>query len=317
MSIDERLVTTALHAYTRDLHVTDLDLDRLEARIDERLHPAPGVNQGRRRWDWAVAACAVVALVLGVTALWRTRTQEAVPATPTPNPITSADLTGVWMVDEPGDAYLWYFTPDGRRATSDSAQRYFNLERDFEEYTLEPGGVLRFVASFACRAALRLTPEGRMTVTPLQDNPPCPWPVGQARHLIRVSPASVAGTAMVENTQVRAPSAPTVPASMTDLDGTWLLAGTGTTVVVRPSSPTDGEYILDDDGDGLHAADQRGTLTLRPGGGLVLHPTAGAALGCDTVFERVLTTGIALRMQSGVSSCGQGGGNNPTWIRLN
>ena len=148
MSIDERLVTTALHAYTRDLHVTDLDLDRLEARIDERLHPAPGVNQGRRRWDWAVAACAVVALVLGVTALWRTRTQETVPATPTPNPITSADLTGVWMVDEPGDAYLWYFTPDGRRATSDSAQRYFNLERDFEEYTLEPGGVLRFVASF-------------------------------------------------------------------------------------------------------------------------------------------------------------------------
>ena len=84
MTPDERRLTTALRTYARGVEVTDADLDRLEARLEERIHPPSPRVPRHRPWQLAVAACAVTALVLAATALWRTKgtVDEPVPAKP-------------------------------------------------------------------------------------------------------------------------------------------------------------------------------------------------------------------------------------------
>jgi hypothetical protein len=104
---------------------------------------------------------------------------------------------------------------------------------------------------------------------------------------------------------------------MNDVTGTWLLRGTGTTLVVVPTSSIEGEYVLDDDGDGWSAPDERGSVTLRPDGSVVLSPTEGDDRPCATVFRRVLTTGATLEGEAAENSCGWIGRQQGTWIRIN
>ena len=314
MTIDERRVTTALREYARDVDVTDDDLDRLEARLHERLHPA--ARRSRRPWEWAVAACAAAALVLAVTALWRTRAEETMPATPPE--VTSADLAGVWLSEYPrGGGWLWQFTLDGRIGFTQTARTYVTLSEHREPFTLE-GDVIDFPASGArCRATVRQSDEGRLRLTPVPDVAGCDlFDDGDVWDFVRVSPVSVAGATLVEgpNEDDRRPA--TEPDSMTDVAGTWLFEGTGTVLVVVRSSPREGEYFLDEEGDGVRP-DQRGTLVLPPDGGIVLRPAGGAEQGCETVYSRVVSTGVALRLELAGSSCGRLGAARGTWVRLN
>ena len=259
MTIDERHVTIALQTHARGLDVTDADLDRLEARVNERLHPARRPNGPRRPWEWAVAACAVVALVLAVAALWRTRATETVPASPT---ITPSDLAGLWLVDEQGGEWVWEFSADGRLAVSTTASGYIKRYHH-TTFTLE-GDVLSFRdMGEVCRSTVGLSAEGRMTLTPVGGPVRCrlwdpgegmPWP------FIRVSPASLPGAMLTVRNSDRL-RAPTESGSMTDVVGTWLLRGTGTILVVMRTSSGVGEYVLDDDGDGQVDPDQQGTLS--------------------------------------------------------
>ena len=55
---------------------------------------------------------------------------------------------------------------------------------------------------------------------------------------------------------------------MADVTGTWLLKGTGRTLAIVRTAPGVGAYVIDDDGDGQVDPDQRGTVTVRPDGGL-------------------------------------------------
>ncbi|HET6967380.1 MAG TPA: hypothetical protein VFI44_03835, partial [Ornithinibacter sp.] len=310
MTIDERHVTIALQTYARGIDVTDADLDRLEALVNERLHPARRSQGHRRPWEWAVAACAVVALVLAVAALWRTPAAETVPASPT---ITPSDLAGLWLVDEQGDDWVWELSADGRLAMSSTASAYINRYHH-TTFTLE-GDVLSFRdRGELCRSTVGLSAEGRMLLTPLGGPVRCrlwdpvdggPWP------FIRVSPASLPGAMLT----VRNPDrqrAPTEPGSMTDVVGTWLLRGTGTILVVVRTSPGVGEYVLDDDGDGQVDPDQQGTFVLRPDGGVVLRTERGAEQACDTVYSRVVTSGAILEAELDDSSCGRLGPSRDT-----
>ena len=139
----------------------------------------------------------------------------------------------------------------------------------------------------------------------------------QEWRFIRVSPVSLAGATLTEHPYGWPSTQAVEPVHVPQLAGTWLLRGTGTMLVVRDTSSDEGEYVLDDDGDGPTLADQRGTATLRPDGGLLLHPTEGADQGCDTVYERVLTTGNTLETELADSTCGRVGGTADTWVRLN
>ncbi len=318
MSIDERHVTTALQAYARGLDVTDADLDHLEAQLGERLHPAPRQNGPRHPWEWAVAACAVVALVLAVTALWRTRAQETLPATTPPPSITARELAGLWVVElANSDGYLWHFSGDGRRAVSRTPEQYVDLGGNFEPFTLGPGDVFTFpVDGGSCRATVGWAGQGRMTLTPLEVQDNCPYfPDGEVWPFTRVSPASVAGTAMVRSPNVTVAQLPaTQQVSLDDVVGTWLLQGTGTTLVVAPGPAGRAQYVLDDDGDGTVDPDQRGTLTLRPDGGVVLRPSTGAP--CDTVYSRVANTGATLEVELDEAGCGRVGATHGAWFEL-
>ena len=315
MTFDERRVTIALREYARGIDVTDPDLDRLEAGLDERLHPASRRDRGRRPWDWAVAACAVVALVLGVTALWRTGVEETMPAAPSTTP---ADLAGTWLVDVEGDDWLWHFAADGRLAFSSTASAYIK-RYDETSFTLEGDVLSHPDRGEVCRSTVRLSAQGRMTLTPVLGPARCslwdrgdgvPWP------FIRVSPASIPGTTLaVRNLDRQRP--PTQAESVGDVVGTWLLEGTGTILVVARTSPGVGQYVIDDDGDGFISPDQRGRLILRPDGGVVLSPERGPQEGCETVYSRVVTTGATLEVELDATSCGRLGAARHTWIRLN
>lgn len=316
MTIDERRVTTAMRAYAHGLDVTDADLDRLEAAVGERLHTGPRQNGPRRPWEWAVAACAVVALVLAVAAVWRTRVEETVPAMP-PS-VTPADLAGVWLSEYPrGGGWLWHFTLDGRIGFTNTARAYVTVSEHRKAFVLE-GDVLDFPeGGQRCRAAVRQRDEGTMTLTPVRDRPQCDlFDDGDVWDFVRVSPVSVAGTTLAEgpNEDDRRPAAE--PDSLTDVAGTWLFEGTGTVLVVVRSSAREGEYFVDEEGDGVRP-DQRGTLVIPPDGGIVLRPAGGVEQGCETVYSRVVSTGVSLQLQLADSSCGRLGAARGTWIRLN
>ena len=171
MNIDERQVTTALQRYARGITVTDDDVDRLEAQIGERLHPTRSHGRSRSPWDLTVAACAVVALILAVTALWRSGQTETMPAAPpttgTVSSVSRADLTGVWMPEHGNSlGYLWLFTADGRWTTTNTARGFRDAAGELVPYDLEAGDTLRFGT---CRKAVRLGTEGRMTLSALPE----------------------------------------------------------------------------------------------------------------------------------------------------
>ena len=106
---------------------------------------------------------------------------------------------------------------------------------------------------------------------------------------------------------------------MIEVMGTWLLRGTGTILVVVPTSSTEGEYVVDGDGDGdgWTAPEERGSIILRPDGSVVLRPTEGNDRPCDTVFSRLLTTGPTLEGERAPESCGWVGDQQGSWIRIN
>jgi hypothetical protein len=305
----ERLVRQALEDSVRDLAFAEPDVDELVAA---------GRSMRRRRVGVvaSLVAAAVMVLVLAGTALWRTELVETLPAAPS---LTAADLAGVWMVNETDSSgHLWHFTADGRRTTTNTPEEYLALEQDLEPISIGAADVLTIPAlGNDCRGTVQLGPEGTMTLTPLGGATACKILTSDEEwRLIRVSPMSPAGAALTGHPNPK-PSTPTAaPADMSELAGTWLLRGTGTLLVVRDSSSNASEYVLDDDGDVPTLADQRGTATLRPDGGLVLHPTKGGEQGCDTVYERVLTTGNTLKADLAATSCGRPGGVSGTWIRL-
>ena len=317
MTPDELHLTTALRTYARAVEVTDADLDLLEARLEEHIHPTSPRVPRNRPWQLAVAACAVTALVLAATALWRTEVNETLPASPS---LTPADLAGVWMVNEATSAgHLWHFTADGQRATTNNPEEYFALEQDLEWFSIGAGDVFTIPdMEDDCRATVHFAPEGTMTLNPLGEANDCEmFTSDRVWRFVRLSPVSLAGATLTEHPYVW-PSIPAAePVHVRELAGTWLLRGTGTILVVRYTSPDEAEYVLDDDGDGPTLADERGSASLRPDGGLVLHPTEGADQGCDTVYEGVLTTGNTLETQLAETSCGRAGAVSGTWIRLN
>lgn len=249
-----------------------------------------------------------------MTALWRTRTEETLPA----SSITRADLAGTWLVDFQGENWLWYFGADGRLVWSSAARDYVDRPAETTTFTLE-GDVLSLpgAGQSGCRGTVRLSGEGRMTLTPVADSLRCSmfdgldsWP------FIRVSPASVAGAKLTSwHPELRRMARDLE--FMEDVAGTWLLQGTETILAVVRTSAGDGDYVIDDDGDGLVDPDQWGTFILRADGGAVLRPEGGAPPRCDTVYSRVVTTGATFTMEMADSSCGGLGAERGTWIKLN
>jgi hypothetical protein len=317
LSVDERQVTTALKRYARDVSVTDDDLDRLHARVEERVHPSRRGDRSIRPWEVAVAACAVVALVLAATALWRTSRTQTMPAVPVPTPstapVSARDLVGAWMVDEAdSNGHVWYFTADGRWTTANTPAEHLDLAADLSAYSVEQGNIVVFES---CRAVDDLDAEGRMSLTPQPIREACPWATGTARPFVRLSPASPAGRALLRHPFVYASQPPTPVDSVADLVGTWMLRGTGTMLVVTDLGQGRGQYVADDDGDAWSAPDERGTLTVGADG-VTLHPTVRGDPDCAGVLGGLVTTRTTLLGPTLVPGCALLTGSDGSWFRM-
>ncbi|WP_377642013.1 hypothetical protein [Oryzobacter terrae] len=323
MTIDERQVTTALRRYADDLMVTDEDVARLEEDFGQRRRHHRRFGERAvpdlRSWQWAVAACAVVALVLAVTALWRTGRPATLPAAPAPTttltPVSAADLVGAWMVDQDDSGgHIWYFTADGGRSTANTVDEFQALQSDLEPYTVGAGNVLTFEG---CRAVVDVSAEGRMTITPLPDQDACPWPSGEAWPFVRLSPASPAGEALERHPAPKVTWTPEPVDDVGDLVGAWLLRGTGTMLVVERAGPGRGAYVLDDDGDGFASPDEQGTLSVGSGGSVTLDPAVAGDPGCRVTLEGLRTSGSQLQGTVPPAGCGVLDGSDGVWIWMN
>ena len=123
----------ALRSVAGGLEVSDADVARLEREFIVGRSSRPQ-RLVRPRQNWPVAACAVLALALALTALWAVGGGRGIPATAAPSalasrPLTAADLVGVWRVDYDPSPIVWVLNANGKAAIWSTPRRFPFQER--------------------------------------------------------------------------------------------------------------------------------------------------------------------------------------------
>ena len=75
-------------------------------------------------------------------------------------------------------------------------------------------------------------------------------------------------------------------------------------------------YLVDDDGDGPFAPDQRGTVTMAPSGATLPVPSTQTPDGCAPVFTKVTSDKATMTTTAGAGGCFPEG-STQTWVALN
>jgi len=313
----------ALHRVADGLVVSEQDLDRMEedlmTLLDAKAAPRELVRGPRRRWDWAVAALALLALAVGGLALWRADHRPTPPAAP-PSTRTSGlmapDLVGLWHTV--GGSWIWEFASDGRFGYVDTSSAYLRGEalritttdRRGELYT-----VTEVEASETCVSefSIRTTARDKATFSVLRSQ--ChSETVGSEVLLERVSPRS-GSSAPLEPALKRATARAVT--SVLDLLGTWVEPSSGTVLAVggQRVGDTSVAHLMDDDGDGSVSPDRTGMIELADDGSLRAEPTTTTAGACAPVFTGARTDHATLTTTSGPGGCFPAG-SSQTWVRV-
>lgn len=333
MSTDTHRLGEALKTYANGVEMTASDVDRMQHELHDRL------GQGRRprRSRIILAAAAVLLLVAGVVGgtAWLRRPPTTAPAVPS-GPSGWGTQDGIWFLtaqssqsgqfpdalasvraagtesDFPGaqplvhpvtPAPAWPWRMEGPNYVLDGTDQQGQLCRstaarhdqgvgrtDFDSATLEGPG---------CGGTTSGPPIGAFRLSP-------------------VSEASVEGARQV----LDARSGNTVTAPITDpvqLDGIWLLAGTGVLLASDEANNGGSDYLLDDDGNIDTSPDDRGQLTVGSDGRITL-----ASPGCaDTVMANTVLRGatamtdLVLTATVVADPCNRFGGQTAlSWIRV-
>ena len=319
----ENRTREALHRVADGLLVSDHDMDRMEedimTRLDGKAAPRELGGGPRRRWDWVVAAIALLALAVGGMALWRADDRTP-PASPSPSGtrtsgLMAPDLVGLWH--NVGGSWVWEFASDGRFGYSDTSYGYLRGEalritttdRRGDVYTVsEVEGAETCISEFW----VRTTVPDKATITVMRSQ--CHGEnVGSDIDLERVSPRN--GTSAPLEPHLERESARAVT-SVQDLFGTWVEPSSGTVLAV--GGPREGEdtaaYSFDDDGDGSVSADRRGVIRLARDGSLAEERKTGGG-GCGPVFSSVRTDKATLIATTGKGGCGRAG-LIQIWVRI-
>ncbi len=322
MNAMEGRTRKALHQWADGLIVSEHDMDRMEGNLMTLLdsRPTDGQTAPRRRRDWAVAAAAAVALVVGGVALWQVNNDSppAQPAdrlVPLPSqPLVPPGLVGLWQ-EQPESSWFWEIAADGRILNTDSAAGYLGaaagaatiIERNGDLYTVVDPGQPDPDACNKLRIQLA-EPE----VVALRND--CGGDAGTPHRLERVSPRDPAAPPLKPRfaTDVSYPVRDQV-----QLEGSWVHPETNRVLVVvgQPSAGEGLTYLLDDDGDGSVRPDQRGVLTVGADGSVRPQPATGTAGGCAPAFSKVVSTTATLVTTSGENGCFPAG-STQTWLRL-
>ena len=325
MSLDQR-IAGALTTYADGVDMTSTDLDRMQQDLHRRLRQP----HRPRRTRLVLAAAAVLALVAAIAAgaLWLRRPDTSVPADLGPN---AALAQGVYLMDNGAGRAVAAIHGDG-------TERHFDAAGDLVDPVL-PAPVAqwrmdgdRIVSDGQneqgqpCRDTARIhaNPDGRVVFDPgTLTGPGCPaGGSSPAFTATRLSPESEAGRAISPSA-----SEPVAPVTApVQLEGIWLVEGSGILVGVVENRDPDAEYVLDDGGEVDRSPDARGTLRVTADSRVVL-----TSPGCgNTVLERANVRGAlqpvnprggayGLSMTATVTEdpCNRFGGRGVvTWIRL-
>jgi hypothetical protein len=315
----EARACAALHRVADGLLVSEQDLDRMEGTLMTLLETKPArrtLPAPRRRWDWAVAAVAVLALVLGGLALWRVNRDTTPPAAPPrtqTQPLVPPELVGVYQ-NQPDSEWIWEITADGRIGQVATPVDYLAGETLDDDRAYARDGELFKVNAGPCASTWRIESRaiGQYDLTIEAD--PCGDNQGAVFQLERIAPRDPAQRPL-------APRFARDPQRTMDLvtqfQGTWVNTGTNQLLVVGSPQVGNGvDYLLDDDGDGSVDPDQRGVLRVGQDGTIRTEPDENSTGGCLLVFAKAVTDTATMVTTSGAGGCSQAG-TTQTWLRLN
>lgn len=336
MSVDEQQLQQALTTYGEGIEMTTSDVDRMQRDLHDRL----GRRRRPRRSHIIVAAAAVFLLVAGVVggSAWLRRAPTTAPAVPS-GPSGWGTQDGLWFLSSQSGPS----SQSGQPPDALAAVRAAGTESDFSgaqplvhpvspapawPWRMEgPNYVLDSTDQQGqlCRSTAPRYDQGDGRTnfdSATLDGPGCgtatSGPPISAIRLSPVSEASVEGARQL----LDARSGNSVTAPMTDpvqLDGIWVLAGTGVVLASDEATGGGSDYLLDDDGDIDSAPDVRGQLTVGSDGRITLTSSGcadtvmvNAALrGATAMTELVLTATVA------ADPCNRFGGRTAlTWIRV-
>lgn len=326
----ERQLSSALHTFAEGTTVTTADVEMLRAGIYERV---ASQNRRRSRMRWLVAAAATVAVVAGgQLAVHKLAGLPSVPAPPAKNPtgaasktlpLTIDNLAGIWRVDD-GSGLLWRFSRHGEVALRNEGRLGVDQPLFAATYRII-GTTVRFVSlkdvpcsDWAMTIQIRI--DGTMTETFTEAAAGCPLQAGVRLDLTRLAPASASGVAIRGIPEAGVAEAPAArPKSLLDLNGIWLVEGSGRLVRLTAGggSALRGTYAVDDDGDLDTAPDDVGTVSLATDGTITFTTSSGSA-GCPPGSQFALhTMSLSIDLLTGSLSgqpCRQRGDLRGGWV---
>lgn len=281
-----------------DLHRGDTQMDVSETQLGQARHRFRHRREQLerlRRLRVAAGAVAAVAAAVSVGVLG-TRVlpeQETPPpaeqehehehddTTDGSRPLTLENLAGLYAVPE-SDGWMWQFAADGHFEAQSPGGEPGHVESG-APVTVD--GTTIALPAGMCDVDAALTSEGQLTVVASRVQE-CPFVVGDAVTLTRVSPVSETGAGLTWAHDAERERRPVT--WLGSLRGVWLDQGTGRTLMIELESSTGaGTYRLDDDGDLFTAPDDRGRLRLEESGELVM-TSSGASAGCEPGSSVVL-----------------------------
>jgi hypothetical protein len=289
MSLDQRLVDS-LATYADGVDMTSTDLDRMQQDLHRRLRQP----HRPRRTRLVLAAAAVLVLVAAVAAgaLWLRRPDTSVPADLGAG---AAPPPGVYLLDNgAGGRAVAAIHADGTESDFDAARFLVDpvlpvpvspWRMDGEKFVFdgrnEQGQLCRNTAGIHPQRDGRVVfDEGTLA------GPGCPAGGSiPAFTGTRLSPGSEAGRAITPS--AAEPVSPvTAPVQ---LEGIWLVQGSGTVLGVVENQDADAKYVLDDRGEVDRSPKARGALKVSDDSRMVL-----ISPGCgDTVLDRAHLQGAS------------------------
>jgi hypothetical protein len=316
MSLDERRLSEALTKYGEGVVMSTSDVDRMQREFHDRI--GRGNRAPRRRLILAAAAVLLLIVAVAAGAVWLRRPAPLVPAEPQGvGPLPSMAL----IVDATGFSNLFAMRPDHTATVFDYARAIV--------HPVPGGGTLGWrvdgntmitdgadAQGRACRATgpWRAESDGLIVFdTAVLEGLGCTAASLPAATSTRLSPASEAGRNLSETgSDLALPVIEPV-----QLNGVWLLRGTGLLLASDEVTNNGADYLLDDDGDIDRAPDAQGRLAVGTDGLVTLTSSSCA----DTKLGHAVLHGTSVRstltMTVEADPCNRFYGSTVlTWIRV-
>lgn len=295
--------------------MTSSDVDRVQAELHHRI--GKGNRAPRRRLILAAAAVLLLIVAVAAGTLWLRRPAPTVPAAPQ----GLGPLPAITLNVDPGGPILTAVRPDHTMTNYPTARALVHPV---------PGGwTLRWRVDGNMMINDAVDPQGRacrttgpwraesdgaiVFDTAVLEGPGCTGTSLPPATSTRLSPASETGRNLTETG-----SDPALPVSdPVQLNGIWLLRGTGLLLATDEVTNNGADYLLDDDGDIDRAPDAQGKLAVGPDGLVTLtSPSCG-----DTKLGRVVLNGTSVGSSLTTTveddPCHRFGGSTVlTWIRV-